>query len=882
MASSETQFQPATIQATGYSPSEYRPVSINVPTGAGQLWAGVGKTALDAASQFNQTAQMMQQSPLNPAVHAQMDYNVAQYDAAQQHIKDVQAMGPLGQVVQKTGPQGLETVPIASIQDPTLAARLTAQMGLTPKPGGGGSGPPPTVNNPAVQQPASPQDQGQSDLQQHPENYFLNPATGSYERRADAPPIQAQPQQVTPQQKGPPTPSQMVKPQASAAPAAPASMSDIGLVPSQGGSTAASTAGGPGQLNTGQPQDPDIVATPAQQPSGSIWNPMRPAPAAPPAPGAPPTPPAQPAQGQSPAAATQADQAAMQQWQQQNAHPVMSSQDALSWMKQQSTLAQDATYLPMGGPGGAPAFAFHMKGGGINTVPVSQMVSRGAGPLVAAQNTSQVISATDQQQQGGDQGQPPVAQTPPNISPPPPANLPPPAPAGPSQNGQVYNPLPPSPGPNAPPAPGDYNPAPYRNAVAQATANPQNLMAQTAPAGQPAQTGPAPGTPINPPPSNATVSQEDQNTIQASADKMGEQRKYTGDRPVPGNTGPYTYYRDDDPNSPSRGRVYTTLPGPAGQYFNQQRWYLGSTGYQPYELPDSAARQQMWDKWGTKGYLTRDDIATMTPQQMEPWLQRAWQNDTFQRSSPTDGLNKTLDTSEQLHNSLQKISDIQQALAANGITNLNSTDLMRAKVENAKVAISSKKPWMQEDQLQRTGNVAGAALGLFSNMDENSAAAIRTLDEETNKAQQLLKDHPELLMPLGQAEGQETPNIHLADWVRLGLPNIPASNVLSDSAFSGQDLQTRLRNLKGLQTLGDNRYKSLVDQAQTQWMRIDPKHDANLLKLGQNRDLVDDSNDYRSHVFKVTPDQYPEYAKAHPGTLFMGADGQVRQTPANP
>jgi len=881
MASSETQFQPATIQATGYSPSEYRPVSINVPTGAGQLWAGVGRTALDAASQFNQTAQMMQQSPLNPAVHAQMDYNVAQYDAAQQHIKDVQAMGPLGQVVQKTGPQGLETVPIASIQDPTLAARLTAQMGLTPKPGGGGSGPPPTVNNPAVQQPASPQDQGQSDLQQHPENYFLNPATGSYERRADAPPIQAQPQQVTPQQKGPPTPSQMVKPQASAAPAAPASMSDIGLVPSQGGSTAASTAGGPGQLNTGQPQDPDIVATPAQQPSGSIWNPMRPAPAAPPAPGAPPTPPAQPAQGQSPAAATQADQAAMQQWQQQNAHPVMSSQDALSWMKQQSTLAQDATYLPMGGPGGAPAFAFHMKGGGINTVPVSQMVSRGAGPLVAAQNTSQVISATDQQQQGGDQGQPPVAQTPPNLSPPPPANLPPPAPAGPSQNGQVYNPLPPSPGPNAPPAPGDYNPAPYRNAVAQATANPQNLMAQTAPAGQPAQPAQPPGTPLSPPPSASTVSPADQDSLNAQAKAMGPATgKYLGDRPLPGNTGPYTYYVNDDPSSTNRGRVYTTLPGPPGHYFDQKRWYLGTNQYEDYELPDSAARQQMWDKWGQNGFLSRDEIAKMPEKEMEPWLQRAWQNENFARSSPTTGFNNDLDASEQFHTLVKQTHDIIQTLGENGYPNLSSLDKLRAAGANAANTLVSKQPFFQESPLEHALYPVGEMLrGAVGGMDATSSDAIRTLEQTVDKTQKLVQAHPELLLNPGEGGGQETPNVHIADWVRLGLQNIPASNILSDAAWSGQDLTTRLRKLDALQAVGDARYKSLVSQGQTQWMRIDPKHDANVLRIDQGKELNDPGNLYKDHLFTVDTDDYPRFAEKHPNTRFKTTDGQILRTP---
>lgn len=894
MAAPEAQFQQAGINTNTYTPVKGGDLGgSHLFGGAGQLWAQVGKTALDAASQFNQTAQMIQQSPLNPAVKAQMNYNVDQYKAAQDHIDYIKSLGALGQVVQKTGQGGLETVPIASIQDPTLAARMTANMGLTPKPGGSGSGPSAPINNPSQQQ-ASPQDQGQSDIQQHPENYFLNPATGSYERRADAPPIQT-PQQGQPQQKRPPTAGDMGK-TTSAAPAAPASMDKIGLVPSQGGSTAASTAGGDGILNTGQPQSPDIIATPAQKPSGSIWSPMRPTPMAPPAPDG--SQPAQPpAQGQSPAAATKADQASMQQWQNQNAHPVMSSQDALAWMKTQTTLAQDATYLPMGGPGGSPAFAFHIKGGGINTVPVSQMVAKGAGPLVAAQNTSQVISKTDQQggdQGSGAQGQPPAPQTPPpgltppNLSPPPPANLPQMQPTG-QVSGAPAAPTGPAPGPQYPnisgpppaPIPGAYNPTPYRDAVAQATANPQNLMAQTAPAGQPAQPAQPPGTPLNPPPSATTVSQADQDTLNAQAKAMGPPTgEYLGDRPLPGNTGPYTYYVNDDPNSTNRGRVYTTLPGPPGHYFDQKRWYLGTNQYEDYELPDSAARQQMWDKWGQNGFLSRDEISKMPEKEMEPWLQRAWQNENFARSSPTTGFNSDLDASEQFHTLVKQAHDIIQTLGENGYPNLSSLDKLRAAGANAANTLVSKQPFLQESPIEHALYPAGEMLrGLVGGMDTTSSDAIRALDQTIDKTQKLVQAHPELLLNPGEGGGQETPNIHIADWVRLGLQNIPASNILSDAAWSGQDLETRLRKLDALQAVGDTRYKSLVSQGQTQWMRIDPKHDANVLRIDQGKDLNDPGNLYKDHIFTVDSSDYRAFADKHPNTRFKTTDGQTLRTP---
>ena len=393
----------------GFSPSVYQPQAIAVPQGAGALWAGVGKTALDAGAAIQSAAQALQQSPVNPMVkqqqleakdRAQMGQKITDY--AKAHPGFLRALG-------SEGPGG------ASLAAPaTLPVNAVTQWGLDEDE----SSPPPEVKK------EEPKDEPKKD-----------------EPKTDEPKTEPTHQE----EMGQSTPAANLQ-------SALASL----RVPSQGGSSAAMSAGGDGQLNTGQPQDPGIQATPAPQPSGSIWSPGRPAPLAPPAPGPAPAPAQQPApaQSQTPAAATQADQASMAQWRAQNEHPVMSSQDALGWMKNFDTGVKRATYLPMGGPGGSPAFAFHMDGGGINTVPVSQMAQKGGGPLIASQNTSQVISSTDQAQQGGPgaQGQPPAPQdqtqvppqTPPNISPPPPANLPPAAPTGQPQmqpTGQV------SPGP---------------------------------------------------------------------------------------------------------------------------------------------------------------------------------------------------------------------------------------------------------------------------------------------------------------------------------------------------------------------------------------------------------------------------------------------------
>lgn len=103
------------------------------------------------------------------------------------------------------------------------------------------------------------------------------------------------------------------------------------------------------------------------------------------------------------------DQTQLATWQNQNAHPVAPVAEALNWAKSFDTRAQDATYLPHGGPGREPAYAFHMKGGGTpNIVPLSQMVQNGFAPAVTGANTSLALSAADQVRQAGG-AQPPQA-----------------------------------------------------------------------------------------------------------------------------------------------------------------------------------------------------------------------------------------------------------------------------------------------------------------------------------------------------------------------------------------------------------------------------------------------------------------------------------------
>jgi hypothetical protein len=558
--------QPGTIQYNTYTPVKGGDLGgSRLFGGAGQIWAGIGDTALKAARQFQDTAQMIQQSPLNPAVRSQMYEAQSRANLGRDYIDFVRKNPSYFRGTVGEGPGG---------------ATLTAP-----------------ITQPVAQQEAE----------------GIDYSGGKTEKKEEK--EEKKPQQKEEEEKKAPLPSKdlnsgLSQVQPDSINAALAST----LVPSQGGSTAASTAGDGGMPNTGQPQDPDVVATPAQpvapQPS-SIWSPGRPAPLAPPAPGAPPPAQQPPPQGQSPAAATMADKASMAQWQAQNAHPVMSSQDALSWMKNQTTLAQDATYLPMGGPGGAPAFAFHMKGGGMNTVPVSQMVSKGAGPLVAAQNTSQVISSTDAAQQ---QQQQQAAQNQPNISPPPPANLPPGPPAAPTgpQVAQAQPQYPNISPPAPPPAPGAYDPTPYRQGIAQAIAtNPQGLMAQEHPqAGVRSTEGT--GTGAQPVATSA-----------ADVAAMNEESKSPTLLP---------YWKAD-----AAGNRYKELPDPQHPFW-QQRFYPLTGGFQTGAWGDAEnmRKQALFEEYagtggvptgvdakGNKIILDKDTIDRLTPAEQEAWIEHA-------------------------------------------------------------------------------------------------------------------------------------------------------------------------------------------------------------------------------------------------------------------
>lgn len=821
MAAPETQFGSAGIQIPAFTPVETR---LNPPIqlpGTGELWAQVGRTALEAGRQ-------LQASALNPAVRAQMQYAVSQYNQGQQHIANMQKAG-LADVMTQTTPEGATMMAPGAITDPTTAARVMSALGIGPKPGGAATGAAPEVNAPAP--PAAPQ----------------------------AP--------AAPQKKGPPTTTEMGKPQASIglSPSALAASTDNDFllrrmmqerqVAGLGGSAAAQQGTPPSMtfLNpaTGNieplqtspaPQQPVAPTTPSPGMFGART--AAPAPAAPTGQ----MPQAQP--GSAISQITQQPGVALANWQAQNVHPVIAPKQVLQAVKDNvTTQAQDATYLPNGGVNGEPAWAIHMRGGGQTTISASQLAASPWGrTLMASHNVSEVMEQQNQQ--------PPQPQTnqPGNMLLQPQPGQPPAAPgaqgAPPPGMTDIYgNPL-----------------SAYTNVQSAGGPSLANLTAQTAPAAEAAQPAPRPLW--------ETTPQADQDAANAQAAKMGKPTgPYTGDRKVPGIPGPYTYYVDDSPTSPSRGRVYTTLPGPAGHYYDQQRWYLGTTQYEPYELPDSAARQQMWDKWGSTGFLTRAEIDQKSPQEMEPWLQRAWANDHLVNTPIDQGTNLTLDAGEDLYKTVKQMMDIGQTLAKNGYPELSSTDLFNANLEGGAEALESRRPYGEQSLTQRAGTRAASVMGGAAGMDRDTAQAIRTLDQLRDHAHQLLRDHPTLFAP-GKTEGLETPNVK-GELINVGTPNIKPSDVLDD-VFSGREWDIKAKNLANLQTNLGGRYSSIVDGQHAMLQRVQPKHDANELRISQGGDIPDPANPYQGHTMPSSEITTLADAKAKIATL----NEQVRQIQA--
>jgi hypothetical protein len=807
LADPATQFQPAGLNI-GY---QYQPVEtrLNPPIqlpGTGELWAKVGDTAMRAAN-------MLMNSPINPAVREELQ---ARYKSAQEGINQFNALdkagvGPLMYTVDEQG--RARALAPGEIQDKTMATQILSRLGIGPKLGTGGGG-------------------GTGSIEP-------GTATGGTQKTETKPPTAEEAGGAKETKPKPPTAEQAGGGQASA----------VGLVPSQGGSTAALTAGPGGVLNTGQPQSPDIEAVPAaqyraQQQGGSIWSPQGPSPMPPPAPTAGPQmtlgATAQPPPGMGLGGT---DQAALASWQAQNAHPVMSSNDALNWAKNYDTGAQRATYLQNGGPNGEPAYAFHMKGGGVNTVPISQIVKNGGAALVAGQNTSASLSASDAITNQPPPGQAPGMTLGATAQPPPGMALGAAAqplggvasfgqpPAAPGMTDIYGNPL-----------------SAYTSVASQGGQTPDQLTAQTTGAGQTAE--PPLGARVTPPepplPNNNVISQEDQAKIQAAADampKLDPNKPYAGDREVQFPGSPYHWHIDDNPESGGyKGRIYTSEPPDPGNLFNPRRWYLGDEGYRSVELPASEMRNEM-KYWINRGDVKAEEVLNMPEDEMKTWLKRKWEFQNLRMNDPDAGTANTLNGGAEYVKAIAQVRDNLNALKALGV-NPNSLGKLWYAGEGAVASLGFPEP--------------------FSG-DPHKIKAYKNLEQSLNRADSIATNYKNLLLQQGKGGGA---GVNIPLWLFGGRvstdlkADIPESSRTTD-VFSGGSVGSKLMDIDSIYNDATQKYGNMVQDSHGQWLRISPRHDVNVNKLDANKELDDRLNNYTGGRVPVAYEDFEDFRKKH-------------------
>ena len=531
MAGEETRFPPAGMQTQGL----YTPV----------VGSHVQYTPFPMANYapmlqaIENAGQMIQNSALNPEVRARMQLNYAGSQAGQAMLKDIMndpnqrwKLGMFG------GIQGGQF---------SLQPGMTAPQGVRAQMGPENPPPPPTPEPQPQTPPPPPPSQVQPPNQSPPPNQNYPP-----------PPDQPQPQHPPDQQQG--TLPQVARP-------------NTMVSPPQSNAFA----------TTGPPPPPAPDADVNQNLSASTDNDflLR-------------------------RMMQQREQAQQQQknlvnWQNQNQGGVLSAVQAKEWAQHNlDTDINRAVYLPHGGPKGPtgqsePAYAFYGRKGGTNIVPVSQMVKAGAGPLIAAQNTSQVLNAADQQNQAAAAAQP--------------QNMPPVPMAPPGQQ-----------------PPGAYQPTDYRQPGAQLSdADLQqriNQATNVASTGGPppealtAQTTPTTGQPdaveqIT----GVTPSQFSTMRRQwaANGSPAGDPAR-DGDVPV-GRFGNFNWLLSDR----GRGPAYTVKPGKTP--LTEDRLYEGSNNWEPFEPPQYVQQRNLL---ALDPRLSVEQVTAMKPEELQSRLNEAY------------------------------------------------------------------------------------------------------------------------------------------------------------------------------------------------------------------------------------------------------------------
>jgi hypothetical protein len=588
----------------GYSftPTEYKPQAVNVPSDAGRLWAQVGDTAMKAS-------QMLQNSPLNPTVRAQMQEALDRAKVGSQISQYAMAHPKWRRAIGSEGPGGASlaapaTLPVSQVTNWDLDQDEDDDKDKGKDKGNPPKSPPPAPTQPT--QPTQPADKeakpkshqeemgqvsypGNTQIAQTsnvnpnlaastnnaflinrmmqerqaagldassaapqgtPSNLtFLNPATGNVEPRMFTPPSTAPPQQAA----APMTPSpgmfagRVTTPPA-AAPSAPPQTSQPGNMLLQGAQPSNQTPG-------------SAISQITQQPGVALAN-----------------------------------------WQNQNIHPVVAPKQVLDAVRTNvTTQAQDATYLPNGGVNGEPAWTIHMKGGGQSTISASQLAASPWGKaLMAGHNTSEVMEAQNPPETGSQPqpGQPPTPMPSGTGAGAPQGSPAPPAPAGPP------TPMPSGTGMGAPqgppPAPGPqaYNPAPYQQMVATAMAQPGNLMAQEGP-----QAGVRPtdaGGPASEAPPQRTQAEASRATAAPQTVQVPTPPEQVTELNADADAKTSRRVWQTDPTDVTKGAVRFTRKQSPRAGFYEQRYYRGSPGWEDgLWTPENVKRQEALETYGS-------------------------------------------------------------------------------------------------------------------------------------------------------------------------------------------------------------------------------------------------------------------------------------------
>jgi hypothetical protein len=206
---------------------------------------------------------------------------------------------------------------------------------------------------------------------------------------------------------------------------------------------------------------------------------------------------------------------------------------------------------------------------------------------------------------------------------------------------------------------------------------------------------------------------------------------------------------------------------------------------------------------------------------------------------------------------------------------------------------------------EAVAGVEGQSKRWYAKMDPYAARAITDMERKSDEVQKLLAANPNLLVPIGATKGQEMPAVDVGALVKglpigakLKVPDIQKTTVL-DNMFSGQDVADRRDNLTALKQSVASRYAQLIAEAHSGWNRTTDEHEGNVINMGQNRRIPDNSNHYDNQTYPgkftdqqalnkwkddptyfttiTNPDDRTFFERAHPGEFYRWHDDAKKE-----